>query len=185
VKYDEVHPKDWEKLKSEGIESGLLPFGQIPLLQHGDFSVVQSNSIIRYLGRTLRLGGSNKCERTRVDQLLDAAEELRVHYARLIYTHKLDEKEKEAHKTFTESQVANIEKWLKRTKTDYLIAKEFSVADAAWFDLIDIHLRIYKDLLDSSPTVREWHKRVGARPKIDAYLKSTRRPQQINGNGLG
>jgi len=163
----------------------LLPFGQLPLLQHGDFSIVQSNSIIRYIGRTLHLGGSTKSERAWAEQLLDAVEDIRVRYGRLIYTHKLDEKEKEIHKTYIQSQFTNIEKWLKRMKTEYLISNEFSVADGGWFDIVELHERIYDKLLDSFPTLQAWHKRVSTRPKIHTYLQSDRRPQKVNGNGLG
>ncbi len=42
---------EWPKVKSSGIESGLLPFGQVPALHIDDMDVVQTGAIIRYLGR--------------------------------------------------------------------------------------------------------------------------------------
>merc|ERR1712063_100839 len=41
-------------------ESGKLAFGQVPLLQDGDFNIVQSNAIARYLARRFNLYGDEK-----------------------------------------------------------------------------------------------------------------------------
>ena len=39
------------------------------MIQHGDFQLVQSNAILRYLGRVLNLYGSNAKEAALIDQV--------------------------------------------------------------------------------------------------------------------
>lgn len=47
-------------------------FGQVPVLQHGDVTLAQSNVILRYLADLLgRMGGSNEAERREISQWLD------------------------------------------------------------------------------------------------------------------
>lgn len=41
----------WRTMKKELTADGTLPYGQLPLLQHGDRKIVQSNTILKYLGR--------------------------------------------------------------------------------------------------------------------------------------
>jgi len=185
VKYKETAPKDWMKEKAEGIADGTLLFGQIPSLRHGDLTLVQSNSILRYLGRKLNLVGSNEKEQALVEQLLDSAEDARVGYGRLIYHEKLEDKAKDNHLKNEHQRLGFIEAVLKRNKTPYLAGNEFTVADAAWFDMIDNHLRIWSNFLDQFPQSKAFFERVRSRPNIAAYLKSSRRPEKVNNNGLG
>jgi len=179
VKYKEENPKEWSEERIAGVDSGLLPFGQLPLLIHGDISLVQSGSILRYLGQTFNLAGVSKKEHILVDQLLGAAEDLRTLLFGLIYKSKQEEKAKETHLKQAHEHFENIERILKRTKSDYLASKQFTVADAAWFDLLDGHVRIYSDFLQSHPLLKAWYDRVTSRPNIAAYLISDRRPTKI------
>lgn len=41
---------DWPTMKEEGIKSGLLPFGQVPLVHIDGMDLVQSRAILRYIG---------------------------------------------------------------------------------------------------------------------------------------
>jgi len=185
IQYKETPTKDWMKEKAEGVADGTLLFGQVPSLRHGDLTLVQSNSILRYLGRKLNLMGSNDKEQALVEQLLDAAEDSRVRYGRLIYGDKLDEKAKASNLKSEHELLGYVEAILKRNKTPYLAGNEFTVADAAWFDMIDNHLRVWSNFLDGFPLTKALYEKVRARPNIAAYLKSPRRPTKLNNNGLG
>lgn len=48
---NEIEPTIWKDLKKELTENGTLAFGQVPLLEHNGKKIVQSNTILRYLGR--------------------------------------------------------------------------------------------------------------------------------------
>jgi len=185
TKYTECNPKDWPKEKVAGLESGLLPFGQMPLLKWGDFAIVQSNSILRFLGKKLNVFGSTDAEAAMVDQLCEAANDLRELYVRQIYEHKLEEKAKAEHKKWTLSHLANIEAILKRNKTDFIACSKLTIADATWFDVMDNNVRLYSDLLDSLPLLKAWYERFSALPNIKDYIGSDRRPKAVNANSLG
>lgn len=59
---------DWNVAKQEGIESGLLPFGQVPSLTYKDaasgktFEMVQSHAILRFLARRHNFYGTSEEE---------------------------------------------------------------------------------------------------------------------------
>ena len=40
---------DWPKMKEEGLKSGSLPFGQVPMLHIDGMDLVQTESILRYI----------------------------------------------------------------------------------------------------------------------------------------
>lgn len=53
VKYIEenVHKDKWVDEKKKLLADGLLPFGQIPILEHKGKALVESMTILRYIGR--------------------------------------------------------------------------------------------------------------------------------------
>jgi glutathione S-transferase len=184
TKYTEINPKDWAKEKVAGLESGALPFGQLPHLKWGDVSVVQTHAILRFLGKKLNACGSSEAEAAQVDQMVEAAQDLRLPYLRLVYGAKLEDKAKEEHKKVAVDHLKNVEAALKRSKTAYIASKELSIADATWYDVIDNHLRIYSDILDSYPLLKAWYEKFGALPGIKAYV-SDKRHKVVNANQLG
>lgn len=40
---------DWAKMKEEGLKSGSLPFGQVPMLHMDGMDMVQTVAILRYI----------------------------------------------------------------------------------------------------------------------------------------
>ncbi len=73
VKFEDRRVKDIATLKAE------LPFGQVPLYQDGDFKLVQSQAIIRYVARTHNLYGKDAKEAALIDQIGDGIQDLRTH----------------------------------------------------------------------------------------------------------
>ena len=59
---------DWNSAKQEGIESGLLPFGQVPSMTYKDhesgktFEMVQSQAILRFLAKRHGFYGTSEDE---------------------------------------------------------------------------------------------------------------------------
>ena len=41
--------QDWTKMKEEGLKSGSLPFGQVPMLHMDGMDMVQTVAILRYI----------------------------------------------------------------------------------------------------------------------------------------
>jgi len=168
--------------------SGQLAFGQVPLLKHGDFNLVQSNAIIRYLGRQFNRYGSNARQRAQIDVILDGAEDLRSKYLKLIY---VDEASANSKSVYFEN-VAKV--WLKffeelliknNDGRSFFVGDKLSVADLSVYEEVDKHSRLFPDVLAGYPRLNGHKARIEAIPNIAAYLKSGRRPENVNGNGQG
>jgi len=186
--YDDKYPENWdEKEKPAGITSGDIPFGQVPSIKDGDFPLVQSNAILRYLGRKLGLYGQSITEQALIDEVMDEAEDVRVAYAFLIYRDKLEAKAKEKHQQSQDTRLTYLEKFISKNEGGkrYLVGKDFTIADASWFEVLDVHLKIFPSLLDKFPLLKGYYARVASRPNIAAYVSSGRRLKKVNNNGLG
>jgi len=179
-----VNDEDMKTLKL----SGDLAFGQVPLLRHGDFKLVQSNAIIRYLGRLFNRYGSDIRERAQIDMILDGCEDLRLKYLNLIYVDQASVASKA--KFFTD--VA--QPWLGHVQLillkngggkGFFVGSKLSIADLAMYEELDKVSRLYPDVMSSYPLLKAFQSRIESNANIAAYLKSGRRPQNVNGNGQG
>eukprot|EP01095_Lingulamoeba_sp_RSL-Kostka_P010019 TRINITY_DN351_c0_g1_i2.p1 TRINITY_DN351_c0_g1~~TRINITY_DN351_c0_g1_i2.p1 ORF type:complete len:120 (-),score=39.26 TRINITY_DN351_c0_g1_i2:898-1257(-) len=69
AEYENVN-LDYEKLGALK-QTGELAYGQVPLLRDGDFSLVQSIAIARYLARKHDLYGADIKEGAQIDSIVD------------------------------------------------------------------------------------------------------------------
>ncbi|XP_052245096.1 glutathione S-transferase P-like [Dreissena polymorpha] len=158
-----------------------MPFGQAPMVKHGDQELVQSNAILRYLGRKYDLYGDGPLEQYRMDMLTDHVEDIRSEYSRMIY-HNYDNGKDEYIKSIP-TKFAPVEKFLKSWGNEY-IGKKISFADYNLCDLLDIHEVLSPGCLAQFPSLTAYHARVLARPHIQAYRKSEGfKTRPINFNG--
>jgi len=168
--------------------SGDLAFGQVPLLTHGDLKLVQSNAIIRYLGRHLNRYGQGPRERALIDVAMDGAEDLRQKYLRLIYGDQLaDEAKAKYLDEVARAWFRHFEALLLKNNggQGYFVGSEISIADYSIYEEVEKHTRIFPTLLSEFPLIKGWFTRFEARPNVAAYIKSGRRPVATNGNGKG
>jgi len=185
VNYESAPPENWQKFKEEGSKSGVLLFGQLPLVQHGELSIVQSNAQLRHFARVLGRYGNNLSENARFDSYLDGVEDIRLKYLKLIYQEQCADAAKATYLGSVDAAFAPFESVLSKSKEGYLIGSEFTPADSSLFALLDAHLLLSPPCLDKLPALKAFHARCAARPNIAAYLASGRRPKQVNGNGKG
>jgi len=179
-----VSDDDMKPLKA----SGDLAFGQVPLLRHGNFKLVQSNAIIRYLGRQLGRYGKTAKDRAFIDMVLDGAEDLRMKYLKMIY----GDEDFETAKARYLDEVAKV--WLGYFETillknngghGFLVGDQLSVADLSLYEEVDKQGRLFPNLVSAYPLLKAWKTRVETIPRIAAYLASGRRPAFVNGNDRG
>ena len=57
-------------------DTGFQPFGQLPLLHHGDFTLAQSHAIVRYLASRHGLHGGDAQETATIDMVYDAEQDV-------------------------------------------------------------------------------------------------------------
>jgi glutathione S-transferase len=173
-----VTGETWPALKPKTL------FGQIPMLKDGDFELVQSNAILRYLARKHGLYGKNNEEAAMIDMINDQQEDMRVAYVRMIY--KEYETGKDAYVKALPDALASLEKVLSRNNdgSGFLVGDSISFVDYSVFDILDNHLVLVPSCLDKFPKLKAFHGRMAARPKIAAYRDSdTFKKLPINGNG--
>ncbi|KAI6207014.1 hypothetical protein M3Y94_00981200 [Aphelenchoides besseyi] len=60
-----VNMDDWPKMKKD------IPFGHLPCLEVNDKKLVQSQAILRFLGKRFKMAGHDQWEEARVDELAD------------------------------------------------------------------------------------------------------------------
>eukprot|EP00755_Sulcionema_specki_P029725 Sspe_Gene.92760::Locus_65551_Transcript_1_4_Confidence_0.400_Length_844::g.92760::m.92760/K00799/GST, gst; glutathione S-transferase len=158
IDFEEVrHTSDtWPTAKKEGIDNGLLTFGQVPALEitHEDgkkYSMVQSLAIMMHLGRTYKLYGSSEEDRIKVDVVAGGVMDVRKRYGAMAYNKETPndpailENYKKELKTFLD----HFERILLTSGGDYVIGTEYTFADVMLYDLIDTcALRVDPSILD-------------------------------------
>jgi glutathione S-transferase len=98
-----INGEQLQQLKAEG----KLEFGQVPLLEHNGKNLVQSWSILRYLGKQFGYYPETSEEAWAVDSLVDACEDYLTKYFRANF-----EKDEERKKQLTSEFLAWLPSWL-------------------------------------------------------------------------
>ncbi|XP_018589386.1 glutathione S-transferase Mu 3-like [Scleropages formosus] len=147
-----------------------IDFANLPYLVDGDRKIVQSNAIMRYIGRKHNLCGESEDEIVRVDILENQAMDFRNGFVMMCYTD------------------------FDRIKPDYLqklpgLLKQFSdfLGDKKWFagdkitfvdfiiyELLDQHRMFEPTCLDKFKNLTDFLDRFEGLEKIAAYMKSER-----------
>ncbi|XP_070190725.1 glutathione S-transferase P 1-like [Littorina saxatilis] len=181
--YEETNCAPFDKFLAEWKPK--MAFGQVPALYDGDFMLVQSNAILRYLARKHGLYGSDDKTAARIDELNDGVEDLRGAYVKLIYTNYENGKAEYIEKL--PNNLKPFEKLLSASKasdTGAAVGGKMSFVDYNLFDLLENHQILSPGCLDAFPTLKSWHAKIAARPKIVAYHQTEGfKGRAINGNG--
>jgi glutathione S-transferase len=74
-----------------------FPFAQAPALEHNGVTIVQTDAILRYIGREWGMYGENNVESTMIDMLLSGVESIRGEYLKLCYGESFSEEAKQAY----------------------------------------------------------------------------------------
>eukprot|EP01120_Amphizonella_sp_Union-15-10_P008292 TRINITY_DN295_c0_g1_i1.p1 TRINITY_DN295_c0_g1~~TRINITY_DN295_c0_g1_i1.p1 ORF type:complete len:215 (+),score=42.55 TRINITY_DN295_c0_g1_i1:86-730(+) len=146
--------KDFTPLK----ESGILPFGQVPVLEvtKGDKTQVisQSHAIERFLAREFGLYGSSNLEAARIDEINEGAVDLWNSYAQQVFM-KPQEEQPEALKKFLAETFPKFAAVYEKFKNEnpeshFFVGKSITYADlmvfhvgqgikAEWKDFPNVH----------------------------------------------
>ncbi|XP_056385601.1 glutathione S-transferase P 1-like [Hyla sarda] len=159
-------------------------FGQLPALKDGDFTLYQSNAIMRYLGRNHGIYGKNPCEAALIDMLSDGVEDLRRKYIDLIYDN-YDNGKADYIKALP-TELAHFERFLASNNggKGFMVGDQISFAEYNLVDLLRNHLVLAPDCLSCFPLLDAYVKRISSRPKIQVYMSSdAHKNRPINGNG--
>lgn len=196
IEWDE-QSVDMAEMKSD-LEK--FPFGQCPRYVDGDVDLVQSNTILRFIGRKYGLAGATDKEYAIADMVMEGVESLRSAYLTLIYQDALApeaiakylaahlNKEGMAQRN-KGAHVGYLSNFVTKSSTGYVAGTpEPSMGDVALWDMLDLYLRIPEfkaNIVEQYPELMAFHSKFAALPNIKAYLESPKRVNKINANNLG
>ena len=150
------------------------PLGYVPVLELDDGTkLTEGPAIVQYIadkvpGKKLA-PPAGTMERTRLQSWLNfVSSELHKGFSPL-FNPAMPEAAKKIYRERLATRFAHVNKHL--ADNDYLMGKEFSVADAYLFTISNWAARVDVDL-SSFPNVLAYRKRVGARPAVQEALKA-------------
>jgi glutathione S-transferase len=160
--------------------------------------MVQSNAIVRHLGRKHGMYGASLAEQAAVDQVVDGVEDIKAKYLALIYKDSLSDEAKAAYWTAHADAATTAERnggahftfladFIKRTgEQGFAVGAKLTIADIMLFDIVGMHIRIFDDQFTAAyPSLTALHTSVAGVPGIASYLASGRRSERQNGVALG
>jgi glutathione S-transferase len=158
-------------------DSGELPFHQVPVWIEADgFRLAQSMAIARHLARGADLLGKTPREQALVDQLLGAYEDIRAGI-RPLATSKPEERPK----VRQDLDTVTLPRWLGFLDRiidgrAFAVGEGLTLADLAIWYLLEMmgDLKLQAPL-DGQPRLQAYAARIGATPRLAAYVTSARR----------
>lgn len=168
-------------LKAEWLAAGKLPFGQVPLLEIDGLQLVQSHTILRYLGRRQGWYEGKYDTLARVDLVADGTEDVRKQLSAIKYSDDSDAEKARRTALYFSAPEAGA-RWLGyldalvgQSATPFAAGtREPTHADYLLLDLIDYHESASADgaaaLLGDMPHLVKWRAAMLARPLLKAYL---------------
>lgn len=157
------------------------PYGQLPVLVVDKVQINQSGAIFRYLARELGFYGNNNMENTRCDVVLETISDLITDMVKVMFE-KDEEKKAEQGKNMKEVSLPKFLTFFAKTLKDnggkYLVGSALTVADIAFFDIMD---RVVSDPIFGEATWKGYSEleglsqRVKSLPNIQKWLE--KRPQ--------
>jgi len=174
-----------------------FPCAQCPRYIDGDVDMVQSNAIMRYIGRKYGLYGSTLKQKAAVDMVIDTVEAIKLKYLNLIYVDRVSDEGKDScwkshldPSTVSErnsgAHMAYIRGLMKKYGSGGFVAGgSFTIADVLVFDIFEAFERVYGEKLRLTyPELRAHYEKIAGWPRIEEYLATGHNLPQ-NANGLG
>lgn len=189
-----IEKSQWPAIKKSGIADGSLPFGQLPRLTTEDGTlIVQSNAILRRIGREYDLYGE---KRYLTDMIIEAVEDWRGIFSKLLYQDKLAKEKLEEYKWKLNSEfneetggskggiLTQFEMFYIREGGLYFGGASPSVADYAMYSLIEMNMCFIDDFFANFKILDGWFQRMSEREFLKAYV-SAANPWRARNTGAG
>jgi glutathione S-transferase len=169
----EVH--EWPELKPT------MPFGQMPIYEEGDLFICQSHAIYRHLARIHNLYGRNEREHVRCDMIEEVFVDAQNVVAGFMWRPDFAEKRAEFERTTLTESLTRLERMFvqNRDGTGYWVGDDLTFVDFLMWHHLDYIRPLSQATLERFVALYAFKKRIEARPRIAAYLKSSRRPATL------
>ena len=192
---------EWGKEKADGLKAnwtaaGKLSFGQVPMLEIDGIEIVQSHSILRYLGR--RSGTANRWYKgtpaalAKIDVAADGVEDVRKKLGAITYANAWDRTKRAMLAKYMKDPkecalwLGYFDRLISGSESGFVAGSaDASHADYLLLDLLDHHValsKLYKvpaavfdKVLDALPALTAWAERMRSRANLKAYLEGPSR----------
>lgn len=153
------------------------PFGQLPTLQDGDFTICQSHAIHRYIARKFGLYGETIQDAARIDEVYNTADELFLDIALFHWNPQFHESRPQ-HRETTRGKLALLQKYFTRVRADaehWVLPGRFTLADAAMAFALESTRPLHPGLLPEFPELEHAMTAFFSAPGVREYARSERR----------
>lgn len=173
--FEDIHIKpdgEFQTLKKEGAST--LYFKAVPMLQDGDFKLVQGPVIMNYLGRKHGLMSDDLQVAARTEAIVLGAEDMRMAYFRSFGTSD-EATEKQAVFIAEQWQPRWLPSWDELLELNgdngFLVGAKLTQADIAVWDALDAVTHGIKGAnFEDYPRLEKFQQAISQRPGIDSYL---------------
>ncbi|XP_078486117.1 glutathione S-transferase alpha-5-like [Ciona intestinalis] len=153
------------------VAEGLYLFKQVPLLEIDGLRIVQTGSILRYLGHKGGLMGENDTERALVDMYTEGIQDMSI--PGLAYAFKPDKAQfwLESKETLGTKYFSVYENILQTTNNGHLVGNKQTMADVLLFESFVHYLHIDKDVLNDYPNLQKFMASQKEIPWVQKFLQ--------------
>jgi glutathione S-transferase len=157
-------------MKREGPR--MLWFGSLPLLEDGEFRLVQGPAIMSYLGHRYGAAPSEAQQTARAEAITLGAEDLRIQYFKLFGDGAEAKQAEFASGVWTGRWLPNFEGMLELASSrEHLVGQRLTFADVAVWDVLNAVVTYTKPAsLEGFGRVQAFYDSFAARPAVATYL---------------
>ena len=174
-----VSLESWVQPQTKERFLGCTPFGQLPVLQDGEFTLCQSQAINRYLARKLELYGDTPEQNARIDEVAETAFEVLMDVGTLFWNPRFHEVRAD-HRAATARKLERLEDYFIRTRADadhWVVPGRYTLADASMAytleSIMPLHTGLVKEFAELYRAMTGFFAADGVRE----YVRSARRPR--------
>ncbi|KAK8816763.1 hypothetical protein WA577_002160, partial [Blastocystis sp. JDR] len=162
--------QDWPKMKEEGLKSGSLPFGQVPMLHMDGMDMVQTVAILRYISANYLSKNLAPKEAVTVDMMVEGWNDFLNEAYQFIYVHK--DQLPQFWENGAKKNLTNLENFYKRIGKRFMAADVPTIADAHAYTTLRQLKALKSDLLADYPALQKWEKDMDSLEEVKAYMTS-------------
>lgn len=146
-----------------------VDFPNLPYLYDGDVKISQSVTIMRYLGRKFGFWPDTEQQAVRVDLIEQQLVDWRGQGVVLFYNDDYD-KLKDGYINALPTMMQSMSKFL--GTNDYFAGNKLTYVDFLAYEWLDVQKTYQAKVLDATPNLVSFVKRIESIPKVKAYMSS-------------
>tara|TARA_Y100000389_G_scaffold190393_1_gene215193 strand:+ start:3967 stop:4608 length:642 start_codon:yes stop_codon:yes gene_type:complete len=170
--WDENVPKNWPQDKDN------MPFGQLPVLKHGDLQIAQSGTITRYCANLSTLYPEDLKQQLQSDMLIEHSNDIFNLMGKAKYSGNDDQQKYQWH-LFKSDKLPDKLKWLEKMlgTNNFFCSDKVSAGDVAVFSVLNLVVSAgHSEFFDKFKSLKEHYDRVSKIGTIPEYLTQGIKP---------